>query len=202
MMYGVPNMKAAKVDVVQRRVDLMASEGVTFVTGAAVGGNVDARALAADYDAVVLAAGATAPRDLPVPGRDADGVHFAMEFLTANTRSLLDSGLADGAFINAAGKHVVVVGGGDTGTDCIATALRHGAASVVNLELMDAPPPTRADDNPWPAWPRVFRVDYGHAEAAEVQVREERGEGGERGEKNASPIDTHKHPPLFPSFFP
>ena len=169
MMYGVPNMKAAKVEVVQRRVDLMAAEGVTFVTGAAVGkeGGVAVAELAGGgVDAVVLAAGATSPRDLPVPGRDADGVLFAMDFLTANTKSLLDSGLADGAYTSAKGKHVIVIGGGDTGTDCIATATRHGAASVTNLELMDAPPDARAAGNPWPTWPRVFRVDYGHAEAA------------------------------------
>jgi glutamate synthase (NADH) len=173
MMYGVPNMKADKAGVVQRRVDLMAAEGVTFVTGASVGdggtadGWVSPAELAGGVDAVVLAAGATAPRDLDVPGRDAAGVHFAMSFLTANTKSLLDSGLADGAFISAKGKHVVVIGGGDTGTDCIATATRHGALSVTNLELMDAPPDQRdAASNPWPAWPRVFRVDYGHAEAA------------------------------------
>ena len=116
---------------------------------------------------VVLAAGATRPRDLPIPGRaEASGVHFAMEFLTANTRSLLDSQLADGDFISAHGKRVVVIGGGDTGTDCIGTSVRHGAASVINLELMDQPPLSRAEGNPWPSWPRVFKVDYGHAEAA------------------------------------
>lgn len=115
----------------------------------------------------MLAAGATRPRDLPIPGRDvAGGVHFAMEFLTANTRSLLDSQLADGDYISAHGKKVVVIGGGDTGTDCIGTSVRHGASSVVNLELMDQPPLARADGNPWPSWPRVFKVDYGHAEAA------------------------------------
>ncbi|KAF8066383.1 Glutamate synthase [NADH] [Scenedesmus sp. PABB004] len=165
MMYGVPNMKTDKTDVVQRRVDLMAAEGVTFVTGAHVGVNVSAEALRSGGDALLLAAGATRPRDLPVEGRGLAGVHFAMDFLGSNTKSLLDSHLKDGAYISAAGKKVIVIGGGDTGTDCIATSLRHGAASVVNLELMDPPPPTRAPNNPWPQWPRIFRVDYGHAEA-------------------------------------
>ncbi|KXZ50144.1 hypothetical protein GPECTOR_17g780 [Gonium pectorale] len=168
MMYGVPNMKAGKEDVVQRRVDLMAAEGVKFVLNAHVGVNVPAQDLVSGHDAVVLAAGATKPRDLPVPGRDLSGVHFAMEFLTANTKSLLDSGLQDGQYISAAGKKVIVIGGGDTGTDCIATSLRHGATSIVNLELLDKPPATRAKNNPWPQWPRIFRVDYGHAEAAHV----------------------------------
>ncbi|GIL79137.1 hypothetical protein Vretimale_16677 [Volvox reticuliferus] len=168
MMYGVPNMKAGKVDVVQRRVDLMAAEGVKFLLNAHVGVNVSPQDLVSSHDAVVLAAGATKPRDLPVPGRDLTGVHFAMDFLTANTRSLLDSGLQDGKYISAAGKKVVVIGGGDTGTDCIATSLRHGATSIVNLELLDKPPATRAKNNPWPQWPRIFRVDYGHAEAAHV----------------------------------
>lgn len=157
MMYGVPNMKAGKLDVVQRRVDLMAAEGVKFVMNAHVGGNVTAQDLVGKHDAVVLAAGATKPRDLPVPGREASGVHFAMEFLTANTKSLLDSDLADGKYISAKGKKVVVIGGGDTGTDCIATSLRHGATSIVNLELLDKPPATRAKNNPWPQWPRIFR---------------------------------------------
>eukprot|EP00873_Tetraselmis_striata_P023387 jgi/Tetstr1/443651/TSEL_031644.t1 len=168
MMYGVPNMKTDKVDVVQRRVELMAAEGVRFVLNAAVGGNVDASELMGGADAVVLAAGATKPRDLPVPGRDLKGVHFAMDFLTANTKSLLDSGLMDGQYISAQDKKVVVIGGGDTGTDCIGTSVRHGATSVVNLELFDKPPDVRAPGNAWPAWPRVFRVDYGHAEAAEA----------------------------------
>ncbi|KAG2492850.1 hypothetical protein HYH03_009004 [Edaphochlamys debaryana] len=165
MMYGVPNMKAGKVDVVQRRVDLMAAEGVKFVLNANVGQNVPAKDLVTQHDAVVLAAGATKPRDLPVPGRELPGVHFAMDFLTANTRSLLDSNLENGQYISAQGKKVIVIGGGDTGTDCIATALRHGATSIVNLELLDKPPATRAKNNPWPQWPRIFRVDYGHAEA-------------------------------------
>lgn len=165
MMYGVPNMKTDKEAVVQRRVNLMAEEGITFVTGAHVGSNIDISSIRAASDALVLAVGATKPRNLPVEGRDLQGVHFAMEFLTANTKSLLDSQLKDGNYISAKGKNVVVIGGGDTGTDCIGTSLRHGAKSLINLELMSQPPATRAGSNPWPTWPRVFRVDYGHAEA-------------------------------------
>ncbi|KAJ7965362.1 Glutamate synthase 1 [NADH], chloroplastic [Quillaja saponaria] len=168
MMYGVPNMKADKIDIVQRRVDLMAMEGVHFVVSANVG--VDPLhsldRLRDENDAIVLAVGATKPRDLPVPGRELSGVHFAMEFLHANTKSLLDSNLQDGNYISANGKKVVVIGGGDTGTDCIGTSIRHGCSSVVNLELLPEPPRTRAPGNPWPQWPRVFRVDYGHQEAA------------------------------------
>ncbi|KAD4585907.1 hypothetical protein R6Q59_035687 [Mikania micrantha] len=168
MMYGVPNMKADKIDVVQRRVDLMAKEGVNFVVNANVGTDpsFSIERLHEDNDAVVLALGATKPRDLPVPGRELSGVHFAMEFLHANTKSLLDSSLADGNYISAKGKKVIVIGGGDTGTDCIGTSIRHGCTSIVNLELLPQPPQTRAPGNPWPQWPRVFRVDYGHQEAA------------------------------------
>ena len=165
MMYGVPNMKTDKIDVVQRRVDLMAASGVKFVVNANVGMDVNAAELHKESDAVVLTAGATRPRDLPIDGRDLKGVHFAMDFLHANTKSLLDTGLMDGNYISAADKRVVVIGGGDTGTDCIGTAVRHGATNVINLELFDKPPETRADSNPWPTWPRIFRVDYGHAEA-------------------------------------
>ena len=165
LMYGIPNMKLAK-DVVQRRVDLLEAEGIKFVTNADVGGNVDAAELVEKNDAVVLATGATKPRDLPIPGRDLNGIHFAMEFLTANTKSLLDSKHADGQYITADGKRVIVIGGGDTGTDCIGTSVRHGCAQLVNFELLPKPPAERADDNPWPQWPRIFRVDYGHEEVA------------------------------------
>jgi len=190
MMYGVPNMKTDKIDVVQRRVDLMAAEGVRFVVNAHVGKNVPAEQLVNDFDAVVLAAGATKPRDLPVDGRDFKGVHYAMEFLHANTKSLLDSNLADGKYISAAGKKVIVIGGGDTGTDCIGTSVRHGATSIVNLELLDKPPTKRAANNPWPQWPRIFRVDYGHAEAQhkygadprEYNVMTKRFIGDEKGQ--------------------
>lgn len=166
MMYGVPNMKTGKNEIVQRRVDLMADEGVKFVTNASVGKDVDVKLLKAESDAVILAAGATKPRDLPIEGRDYSGIHFAMEFLTANTKSLLDSNHSDGNYISAKGKRVVVIGGGDTGTDCIGTAVRHGATEVINLELLSKPSDTRSENNPWPYFPRVFKVDYGHAEAS------------------------------------
>jgi glutamate synthase (NADPH/NADH) len=168
MMYGVPNMKADKMEIVQRRADLLAAEGVDFVVNAHIGaeGHPSIADIRASSDAVILACGATKPRDLPVEGRALEGVHFAMEFLHANTKSLLDSGLADGQYIDAKGKKVVVIGGGDTGTDCIGTSLRHGCDSVVNFELMTQPPATRAKGNEWPQWPRIFRVDYGHEEAA------------------------------------
>ena len=168
MMYGVPNMKAGKNEIVQRRVDLMAAEGVKFVTNAAVGKDVDIKPLKRESDAIVLAAGATKPRDLPIEGRDLNGVHFAMEFLTANTKSLLDSNHKDGNFISAKGKKVIVIGGGDTGTDCIGTAVRHGATDVINLELLSKPSEARSPGNPWPYYPRVFKVDYGHAEATQA----------------------------------
>ncbi|KAL7003590.1 glutamate synthase [NADH] [Sarracenia purpurea var. burkii] len=168
MMYGVPNMKADKVDVVQRRVDLMEKEGINFVVNANVGKDslYSLDRLREENDAIILAVGATKPRDLPVPGRDLSGIHFAMEFLHANTKSLLDSNLEDDKFISAKDKKVVVIGGGDTGTDCIGTSIRHGCSSIINLELLPEPPRTRASGNPWPQWPRVFRVDYGHQEAA------------------------------------
>ncbi|KAI5572183.1 hypothetical protein BDE02_11G145400 [Populus trichocarpa] len=168
MMYGVPNMKTDKVDIVQRRVNLMAKEGINFVVNANVGIDplYSLDQLRQDNDAIVLAVGATKPRDLPVPGREMSGVHFAMEFLHKNTKSLLDSNLQDGNYISAKGKKVVVIGGGDTGTDCMGTSIRHGCSGVVNLELLPEPPQTRAPGNPWPQWPKVFRVDYGHQEAA------------------------------------
>ncbi len=169
LMYGIPNMKLGK-DVVQRRVDLLAAEGVEFVTGTTVAdgsdGSLDVRDMRDRFDAVLLTTGATRPRDLPIPGRELTGVHFAMEFLHANTRSLLDSGHADAAYISAKDKNVIVIGGGDTGTDCIGTSLRHGCKSLVNFEIMPQPPKGRSDNNPWPEWPRIFRVDYGHEEAA------------------------------------
>ncbi len=166
LMYGIPNMKLDK-RLVQRRVDLLAAEGVEFLTGIEVGVNYDPRRLRANFDAVILCTGATRPRDLPVPGRDLRGIHFAMDYLTANTRSLLDA-RRNGGFIDAAGKDVVVVGGGDTGTDCCGTALRQGCHSLVQLEILPRPPLERAPDNPWPEWPKVYRLDYGQEEAAAV----------------------------------
>ena len=162
LMYGIPNMKLDKA-VIDRRVKLLAEEGIEFVTGVAVGKDVAAEKLTADFDAVVLATGSTVPRDLRVEGRELAGVHFAMEFLTANTRALLGGPAAP---ISAAGKNVVVIGGGDTGTDCVGTAIRQGANSVVQLEILPRPPETRAADNPWPQWPKVYKMDYGQEEAA------------------------------------
>jgi len=169
LMYGIPNMKLEK-DVVDRRVKLLEAEGVKFQTNADVGGEgenaIDVKALLNDVDALLMATGATTPRDLKINGREGDGVHYAMEFLTANTRSLLDSNLEDGNYISAKDKNVIVIGGGDTGTDCIATSLRHGCKSLVNFEIMPKPSMDRPADNPWPLWPRIHRVDYGHEEAA------------------------------------
>ncbi|MGI9473229.1 MAG: glutamate synthase subunit beta, partial [Rubripirellula sp.] len=164
LQYGIPNMKLSK-EAVQRRVDKMTAEGITFVTNANVGGDIDPKQLQSDFDAVLLACGATKPRDLPIPNRETDGVHFAMEFLTGNTKQIVH-GDSIGDFISAEGKDVIVIGGGDTGTDCIGTSIRHGCRSLVNFELLPQPPEDRADDNPWPEWPRVFRVDYGHEEAS------------------------------------
>ena len=170
LMYGIPNMKLDKTEIVERRLDQMRREGVEFRVNAAVAngsnGSIDVRTLENDYDAVLLTTGATVPRDLPIPGRDLHGVHFAMDFLTRNTRSLLDSNLADGNYISAQDKDVIVIGGGDTGTDCIGTALRHDCRSLVNFELFPRPPATRAAHNPWPTWPVIFRTEYGHEESA------------------------------------
>jgi glutamate synthase (NADPH/NADH) small chain len=173
-MYGIPNMKLDKQAIVQRRVDLMAAEGIHFVTGVEVGKDVSAEQLRTDFDAVVLCAGATQPRDLPVEGRNLKGVHFAMEFLTANTKSLLDSNLADGNYISAKGLDVIVIGGGDTGTDCVGTSVRHGCKSVTQLEIMPRAPDARAANNPWPEWPLVHKIDYGQEEAAAVFGRDPR----------------------------
>jgi len=171
LLYGIPNMKLDKREVVERRVNLMEQEGVVFKTGVAVGKDLPVEKLLADFDAVVLCTGATKPRDLPIPGRDLPGVHFAMDFLTENTRFLLDKGQPDGEQppICAAGKNVVVIGGGDTGTDCVGTSLRHGCTSVTQLEILPKPPMDRASDNPWPEWPKVYKMDYGQEEAAAVQ---------------------------------
>jgi glutamate synthase (NADPH/NADH) small chain len=166
LMYGIPNMKLDK-RLVQRRVDLLAAEGVTFVTGCEVGKDYPADKLRTEFDAVVLCGGATKPNDFftKTEGRNLKGIHFAMEFLHANTKSLLDSGHADGRYLSARGKDVVVLGGGDTGTDCVGTALRHGCRSLVQLEIVPMPPLARAADNPWPQWPKVYKLDYGQEEA-------------------------------------
>jgi len=164
LMYGIPNMKLDK-SLVERRVELLERGGVRFQTNANVGIDIDPAGLRAENDALLLTTGATQPRDLPIPGRDLNGVHFAMDFLTANTRHVLNSSPPDATFINARDKRVIVIGGGDTGTDCIATALRHGCRDIINLELLPVPPEERAADNPWPQWPKILRTDYGHAEA-------------------------------------
>jgi len=169
LMYGIPNMKLDKKGVVLRRIKLMEKAGIKFVCDAEVGAKIPVEKLRKDFDAVVLATGATKPRDLSVPGRDLKGVHFAMDFLRLNTKSLLDSSHKDGQFIDAKGKDVVVIGGGDTGTDCVGTSLRHGAKSVVQFEILPHPPDARAGDNPWPQWPKVFKADYGQEEAAALQ---------------------------------
>lgn len=167
LMYGIPNMKLDK-KVVQRRVDLMQAEGVRFVTNTEIGKDYPAEKLKQEFDAVVLCGGATKPRDLPIEGRTLKGIHFAMEFLHANTKSLLDSHLQDNAYISAQGKDVVVIGGGDTGTDCVATSIRHGCKTVTQLEIMPEPPAARTANNPWPEWPKVKKTDYGQEEAIEL----------------------------------
>lgn len=186
LMYGIPNMKLEK-KVVERRVDLLRQEGVRFITCAHVGKReefpaghmsqimeergcklqyIDPKELLATYDALLLCTGATKPFDPTArcSGRALKGIHLAMDFLTRNTKSLLDSQLADSSFLSAQNKNVVVIGGGDT-SDCIGTSLRHGCTSVVNFELLDEPPAKTAPNNPWPEWPRIYRVDYSHAEA-------------------------------------
>ena len=169
LMYGIPNMKLDKAGVVDRRVNLLKESGIQFLTNQHLGNGdndtLEATRILKNYDAILLTTGATVPRDLPITGRDLKGVHFAMEFLSANTKSLLDSELNNGLFISAKDKNVIVIGGGDTGTDCIGTSLRHECASLVNFELFPQPPEERSPNNPWPAWPRIYRTDYGHQEA-------------------------------------
>src|SRR5947209_1526173 len=164
LMYGIPNMKLEKT-IVQRRLDLMASEGIRFVTGLNVGQDYDVERLTRSFDAIVLCVGATRPRDLPLEGRNLQGIHFAMEFLATNTKSFLDSNREDGRYVSAKDKDVIVIGGGDTGTDCVGTALRHGCKSLLQLEIVPSPPLERAGDNPWPQWPKVYKLDYGQEEA-------------------------------------
>ncbi len=165
LMYGIPNMKLDK-SIVERRIKLMADEGVKFVTGTSVGHDFPADRLMGEFDAVVLCGGATKPRDLPVEGRGLQGIHFAMEYLHKNTKSLLDSNLENGDYISAADKDVIVIGGGDTGTDCVGTSMRHGCRNLVQFEILPQPPTERAADNPWPQWPKIYQMDYGQEEAA------------------------------------
>lgn len=167
LMYGIPNMKLEK-HFIDRKVEVMKEEGVEFVVNANVGKDVKAAKLLKEYDKVILACGSSNPRDINVPGRDAKGIYFAVDFLTSTTKSLLDSNLKDGKYISAKGKKVVIIGGGDTGNDCVGTSIRHGAASVTQIEMMPKLPDCRAEDNPWPVWPRVCKTDYGQEEAIAV----------------------------------
>ncbi|MBR4529621.1 MAG: glutamate synthase subunit beta [Lachnospiraceae bacterium] len=167
LMYGIPNMKLEK-RFVERKLKIMEEEGIRFVTDADVGKTLEAAKLTAEYDRVLLACGASKPRDLNAPGRDADGIFFAVDFLRGNTKALLDSGFEKSGEVNAAGKHVVIVGGGDTGNDCLGTCIRHGAKSVIQIEMMPKPPEKRTENNPWPEWPNVLKTDYGQEEAIEV----------------------------------
>lgn len=164
LMYGIPNMKLDK-RIVQRRVDLMKDSGIDFVLNTEVGKDVDASELSSQYDAVVYAVGSTIPRDLKIKGREFKNIKFAMELLKWNTKSLLEDTLED-VEETIRGRNVVVIGGGDTGNDCLGTSVRHHAKSVTNFELLPKPAATRGRDNPWPQWPRIFRVDYGHTEVA------------------------------------
>jgi glutamate synthase (NADPH/NADH) small chain len=165
LMYGIPNMKLDKENVVLRRLKVLEEEGVKFVCNTEVGKDFPVENLLKEFDAVVLCTGATKPRDLPIEGRQLKGIHFAMEFLTANTKAVLDNSKND-SFISAEGKNIVIIGGGDTGTDCVGTSMRHGCNSLVQLEIMPKPPLERAANNPWPEWPKVYKMDYGQEEAA------------------------------------
>ena len=167
LRYGIPNMKLDK-SVIDRRVDLMKAEGIEFVTNADIGKDVKADKLLKEFDRVLLCCGAANPRDIKAEGRDAKGIYFAVDFLTSVTKSLLDSNFEDHAYIDAKGKHVVVIGGGDTGNDCVGTSIRLGAKSVTQLEMMPCPPTERAANNPWPEWPKVLKTDYGQKEAIAV----------------------------------
>ncbi|MCE2862171.1 MAG: Glutamate synthase small chain [Verrucomicrobiota bacterium] len=165
LMYGIPNMKLDKQEVVLRRIQLMEKEGIKFICNANVGENVEPQIFLKEFDATVICTGATQPRDLPIEGRQLKGVHFAMEFLTANTKAVLNGGAAHSP-IHAGGKDVIVIGGGDTGTDCVGTSIRHGCRSVAQIEILPKPPLERQADNPWPEWPKTLKVDYGQEEAA------------------------------------
>ena len=190
LMYGIPNMKLDKQEIVMRRIQLLEAEGVTFTCNTEIGKDISAEQLRSEYDSVILCTGATKPRDLPIEGRSLKGIHFAMEFLTANTQALLDDKDTN---ISAQDKDVVIIGGGDTGTDCVGTSVRHGCRSLVQLEIMPQPPLERAPNNPWPEWPKVYRLDYGQEEAAAQFGSDPRGylttatkfEGDEQGQVKA-----------------
>ncbi len=191
LMYGIPNMKLEKIGVVERRVKYLEKTGIIFKSNIEIGKDYPAKKLLTEFDSVVLCCGSTVPRDLPIEGREAKGIYFAMDYLKANTKSLLDSNHSDKAYINAKGKKVIVIGGGDTGTDCVATALRQGCQSVQQLEILDPPlnisdnnnylktatelPATkRADNNPWPEYPQFYFLDYGQQEAKATQGKDPR----------------------------
>jgi glutamate synthase (NADPH/NADH) small chain len=163
LMYGIPNMKLDKEEVVLRRLQVLEAEGVKFICNTEIGKDLPADQLLKEYDSVILCTGATKPRDLPIEGRELKGIYFAMDFLTANTKAILDK---TNDCISAQGKDVVIIGGGDTGTDCVGTSVRHGCKSVTQIEIMPQPPKERAANNPWPEWPKVYKMDYGQEEAA------------------------------------
>lgn len=198
LMYGIPNMKLQK-EIVNRRVDLMREEGVTFITHTEIGKDLPSKQLMDEFDAVILCCGATKPRDLPIEGRELRNIRYAMEFLGPNTQELWDLREGKAAEFSqlAKDKHVVIIGGGDTGTDCVGTSLRHGCKSVTQLEIMPKPPEERAANNPWPEWPKTFKVDYGQEEAAAVQgedprqylVSSSKFEGDENG--NVKAVHVH-----------
>lgn len=167
LMYGIPNMKLEK-EIVQRKVSIMSEEGIKFITNKNIGVDIKANELLKNYDRVVLACGASNPRDIKAAGREGTGIYFAVDFLKATTKSLLNSNLEDRKFISAKGKKIIVIGGGDTGNDCVGTCIRHGATSVLQLEMMPKPPVKRTESNPWPEWPKVLKTDYGQEESIEV----------------------------------
>ena len=167
LRYGIPNMKLEK-QVIDRRVDIMKAEGVAFMTNTNVGIDIKPARILREYDAVILACGASNPRDIKVPGRESKGIYFAVDYLTKVTKSLLNSGIQDGKIPVVKDKKVMVIGGGDTGNDCVGTTIRLGAASVIQLEMMPKAPDTRADDNPWPEWPKICKTDYGQEESIAV----------------------------------
>ena len=169
LRYGIPNMKLEK-QIIDRKVAVLEEEGIEFRTGCNVGKDVKAAEILKEFDRVILACGASNPRDIKAPGRDAEGIYFAVDFLKSTTKALWanDMKLKDGTYISAKGKRVIVIGGGDTGNDCVGTSIRHGAKSVVQLEMMPKAPDTRTELNPWPEWPRVCKTDYGQQEAIAV----------------------------------
>ena len=167
LMYGIPNMKLEK-RIIDRKIDVMKAEGITFVTNTDIGKDIKPAKLLADFDRVVLCCGSSNPRDITAPGRDAEGIYFAVDFLSRNTKSLLDSDFKDGNYVSAKGKNVIIIGGGDTGNDCVGTCMRHGCKSVTQIEMMPKAPDNRAANNPWPEWPKICKTDYGQEEAIAV----------------------------------